>query len=102
MNTFICQQKISILDWMNKSIFATCDSDENIVTIWDIDSDKPKKTFKAHDLVITSMQFDSSGTYLATSSEDIKIWTLDSDSPYRVFSEHKSKINCIQWSKSSS
>jgi len=40
---------------MNKKIFATCDQEENVVTIWDIDSNEPVKSFKAHDLVITSM-----------------------------------------------
>lgn len=69
---------------MSKTSFATCDVDENQVTFWDIDQDKPIKSFSTSSL-ITSIQFDPSGTYLAISSaEQILLYSIDSDSP-RVF-----------------
>ncbi|HEX8334425.1 MAG TPA: caspase family protein [Segetibacter sp.] len=59
----------------NPRFYATA-SDDNLVKIWDLLTNKEIKTFKAHTDAIVSIKYSPNGRYLVTSSRDstIKIW----------------------------
>jgi len=53
-------------------------TEDNLIRIWDLKSQKNVATFRGHKDVINSVRFSENGYYLATSSRDnfIKLWDL--------------------------
>lgn len=76
LRSFNFNSRIHLLDWKNNVEFVTCDNDN--LTFWNIDLDKPERQMKAHESTVTALSFDPSGTLLATCSEDslVKVRSL--------------------------
>ena len=57
----------------------------------------PETTVKAHDSAVTQLQWNNSGTLLASASEDMTIKIFTSDEPI-ILEEHKESVLALSWS----
>ncbi|KAF8198323.1 WD40 repeat-like protein [Mycena galopus ATCC 62051] len=68
------------IDWISDTLFATCSAD-HFIHIMDIARADPVKTLSGHTNEINEIKCNSSGTHLASCSDDMtaRIWKVGSD-----------------------
>ena len=85
--------------WKNNAVFATCSTDKTI-KICKIGSSKELMTFRGHTDEINSIQWDPSGSLLASGSDDhtAKIWDPKQENFLFDLKTHTKEIYTVRWS----
>jgi len=99
------------IDWLNDTTFASCGADQ-LIHVMRVDADGPIKTFTGHGDEINQIRCNSTGTRIATCSDDMtaRIWNVDSiyspaeSIPGLVASDsvvvldgHKHSVSTVAW-----
>ncbi|KAK4726191.1 hypothetical protein R3W88_031108 [Solanum pinnatisectum] len=87
------------VDWLDNNSFAVGSTD-NKIYVCKVGENQPVKRFSGHKNEINAIQWDPSGSLLASCSEDttVKIWSMKKDVCLLDFREHSKEINTIKWS----
>lgn len=86
------------VDWRDNETFASCSTDK-MIYMCNINSNTPVQTYEGHRDEINCLQFDPSGTLLASCSDDFtaKVWTENSPRPAFDLKEHHREVYTLQW-----
>ena len=89
------------VDWKDDLTFASCSTDRT-VQICRVGSNRPLKTFSGHTDEVNAVKWDSSGTLLASCSDDCtaKVWDVNASNslPKWDFKSHQQEIYTVKWS----
>lgn len=86
--------------WKNNREFATGGGD-SLIKFWDLALAEPRAVFKGHSKDIEHVQWDKSGTVLASCGSDntVKIWIpMSGERPVFDFAEHTGEVHALAWS----
>ncbi len=86
------------VDWRDDSTFASCSTDK-MIYLCDMNQEAPVQTYEGHKDEINCLQFDPSGTLLASCSDDFtaKVWTATSPNWAYNLREHHREVYTLQW-----
>ncbi|KAJ6516812.1 WD40 repeat-like protein [Mycena vitilis] len=90
------------IDWISDTLFSSCSVDQ-LIHVMRIGEAEPVKTFAGHTNEINQIKCNSSGTRLASCSDDMtaRIWAVDnmstSDESAVVLMGHKHSVTTIGW-----
>merc|ERR1711991_335345 len=85
--------------WRDDNVFATCSSDKSIY-LCQVERDTPLIRFYGHHDEINCVEFDPSGRFLASGSDDhsAKIWTSSSETCVLDLNAHTEEVFSVAWS----
>lgn len=84
--------------WRTDTCFASCSTDQ-VVYVCQLGESKPARSFVGHSDEVNAIQWDDTGSYLASCSDDCtaKIWTMEMDGELHSLS-HQDKVYSLAWS----
>lgn len=87
------------IDWRDKTSFASCSGDRTIC-LCSVNKDIPQQVFCGHQDEVNCVEWDPSGTLLASCSDDhsAKIWSSNSSSCVFDLREHTKPVYTLRWS----
>lgn len=89
------------VDWRNDTSFASCSTDK-MIYVCEYGKTRPLKCWQGHTDEVNAIKWDSSGTFLASCSDDFtaKIWGMNASNDKCVcdLKEHTKEIYTIKWS----
>lgn len=86
------------VDWRDNAMFASCSGDKTVL-LHTIGEQKPK-TLRGHKGEVNAVEWDPSGSLLASASDDwtAKLWNASSDSFVSDLRDHQERVYRVRWS----
>ena len=87
------------VDWRDNRSFASCAGDKT-VQLHTVGESKPTRILRGHKGEVNAIEWDPSGTLLASGSDDwtAKIWNATSDAAVADLREHQERVYKVRWS----
>jgi len=87
---------VTDVNWQNENTFASCSTDK-LIFVCKVEMDQPEHTLQSHVADVNCIEWDSTGTVLASCSDDklIKLWNMKGS--FHDLVGHSKEVTQIKW-----
>ncbi|KAI9292117.1 WD40 repeat-like protein [Neoconidiobolus thromboides FSU 785] len=89
---------VTCVAWKDDVIFTTASLDGKLI-LGNVDKQNKVFEFEGHEEGVNSIEWDGTGTYLASGSDDklVKLWNNNQKTPIKTLSGHEGSISQVKW-----